>query len=308
MEERGSSRPPWLPAARPDAGPPALPGPPSPPPPGAPGPPEPPGERPRPRFDWRRFIRSPRGAVGIAALVAALLLWPFAGLSWIPWLIGFAALLVLRVLRLDGPLRGWDLPLAGLVVVVGLMVSTTPWAWALAVSIGVLLAGLAQLPRWRLAAVGLVLCLVSGAGFAVSSVREAQESAADFAAHQAETRANLGAPRPGSVLPLLLNRIALASPGAVCDNLLSEQAGTAFAESLGQPDCVAAVGVLSARVTNRDLYAEADAPSAPAGDGLTVDACAMRWPTGEVAGPQLGRLTIAPIAPSRYVVAEFRPC
>src|ERR687893_726326 len=65
-----------------------------------------------------------------------------------------APLLVLRLMRLDGPLRGWDIPLAGLAVVIGLMLSTSPWAWALAGSIGVLLAGLAQLPWWRLAAGG----------------------------------------------------------------------------------------------------------------------------------------------------------
>jgi hypothetical protein len=302
VEERGTSPPPWLPAPRPAAGLPAVP---TPPPPGPP--PEPP--RQAPRFDWRRFTRSPRGAVGLAALAAALLLWPFSGLSWIPWLIGLGALVVLRVLRLDGPLRGWDLPLAALVVVVGLMVTTGPWAWALAASIGVLLAGLAQLPWWRLAAVGAVMCVVAGVGFGLSTVRDAQQAAADYGRFQQENRANLGAPRPTSVLPLLLNRIALASPGAVCDNLLSQSAATAFAASHGASDCAAAVVALASQVTDRNRYAEAQAPSTPtADDGLTIDACAMSWSSGEAAGPQIGQLTVEPIAPSRYVVTGFRPC
>src|SRR5215218_8959433 len=140
MEPRREPGPPWLPAERP-VPPPPVPTPPS----------EPPGSGapPRPRFDWRRLTRSPRGAAGLAMVAAALLLWPFAGFSWIPWMIGIAALLVLRLMRLDGPLRGWDIPLAGLAVVIGLMLSTSPWAWALAGNIGVLLAGLAQLPWWR---------------------------------------------------------------------------------------------------------------------------------------------------------------
>jgi hypothetical protein len=301
MEPRRDPGPPWLPASRPQAPPPA-PIPPGPP----PGPGAPP---PRPRFDWRQVTRSPRGAACLAVVAAALLLWPFAGFSWIPWLIGVGALLVLRLLRLDGLLRGWDIPLAGLAVVIGLMLSTGPWAWALAGSIGVLLAGLAQLPWWRLAAVGAVLCVVSGIGFAVTTIRDAQHDAAAYGRLQQESRADQGAPRPQGVLPLLLNRIARGSPGAVCDNLLAEPVRAPFAASTGAPDCDAAVAVLAAQVTDADGYAEADAPSRPTADGgLLVDACAMTWGSRPNAGPQLGRLTVGPIAPSRYVVVSFEPC
>jgi hypothetical protein len=242
-------------------------------------------------------------------VAAALLLWPFAGFSWIPWLIGIGALLVLRLLRLDGPLRGWDIPLAGLAVVIGLMLSTSPWAWALAGSIGVLLAGLAQLPWWRLAAVGAVLCVVSGIGFAVTTVRDAQQDAAAYGMLQQESRADQGAPRPQGVLPLLLNRIARGSPGAVCDNLLAEPVRASFAASTGAPDCDTAVTALAAQVTDVDGYAEADAPSRSTADGgLLIDACSMTWGSQPDAGPQLGRLTVGPIGPSRYVVVSFEPC
>jgi hypothetical protein len=242
-------------------------------------------------------------------VAAALLLWPFAGFSWIPWLIGVSALVVLRLLRFDGLLRGWDFPLAGLAVVIGLMLSTGPWAWALAGSIGVLLAGLAQLPWWRLAAVGAVLCVVSGTGLVLTTVRDAQQDAAAYGRLQAESRAAQGAPRPQGVLPILLNRIAQGSPGAVCDNLLAEPARTSFAASAGATDCDAAVFALASRVIESDAYARADAPSQPTGDGgLVVDACAMSWGSDTEAGPQIGRLTIGPIAPSRYVVTAFAPC
>ena len=113
--------------------------------------------------------RSARGAAGLAIAAAALLLWPFSGWSWIPWVVGLGVLVVLRFLRLDGLLRGWVWHVGGIVVVAGLMYSTGPWAWALAASIGVLLAGLLQLPWWRLAAVGAVMCAVSGVGFGFST-------------------------------------------------------------------------------------------------------------------------------------------
>ncbi len=78
------------------------------------------------RFTWQRLTRTRRGAAGLAIGSAALLLWPFAGVVGIPWLVGLGVLLLLRLLRLDGLLRGWDVHLGGLVVVVGLMFSTGP--------------------------------------------------------------------------------------------------------------------------------------------------------------------------------------
>jgi hypothetical protein len=259
------------------------------------------------RTGWRRLARTRRGAAGLAIVAAALLLWPFAELSWIPWLSGFVALILIRLLRLDGLLRGWDAHTAGLVVVAGLMISTTPWAWALAASIGVLIAGLVRLPAWRLAAVGTVLCLLAGAGYVWSNIQREREAAAAYAPLHEHSRQDQGAPRPNGVLPILLNRIAQGSPTGICDSLLAEPVRAPFAAAAGQPDCATAVRALSARVTDAGRYADAEAPSTPIGDGLTVDACALDWGP-RPAGPQLGHLTITAAAPSRYLVTGFRSC
>jgi hypothetical protein len=256
---------------------------------------------------WRRFARTPRGAAGLAVVAAALLLWPFAELSWIPWLIGFVALILLRLLRLDALLRGWDVHAAGLVVVAGLMVSSTPWAWALAASIGVLIAGLMRLPAWPLAAFGTVLCLLAGAGY-VWSTAEAERAAIEaYAPVQEQSRQAQGVPRPNGVLPILLNRIAQGSPDAICDNLLAEPVRARFAAAVGRPDCDAAVRALSVRVIDTRRYADAEAPSETSADGLVVDACALDW-GGHPAGPQVGLLTITATAPQRYLITDFRPC
>src|SRR5919202_6262316 len=49
----------------------------------------------------RRLTRTRRGAVGLAIVAAALLLWPLAGWFWIPWLAGLAVLVLIGLLRLD---------------------------------------------------------------------------------------------------------------------------------------------------------------------------------------------------------------
>ena len=220
-----------------------------------------------------------------------LLLWPFAGLSWIPWLIGFVALILLRLLRLDGLLRGWDVHAAGLVVVAGLMISTTPWAWALAASIGVLIAGLVRLPAWRLAALGAVLCLLAGAGYVWSSVaaRSGRRSQR-YAPMQERSRQDQGAPRPNGVLPILLNRIAQGSPDAICDNLLADPVRAPFAAAAGQPG-LRRGGARAVRARS-PTPAGTPTPRRPAprcADGLVVDACALDW--GGHAGRPAARAT-----------------
>jgi hypothetical protein len=274
----------------------------------------PPGNGPgpaRPRFDWRRISRSPRAAAGLAVLTAALLLWPFAGFSWIPWLIGIAALVVLRLLRLDGPLRGWDIPLACLAVVIGLMMGTGPWAWAMAGSIGILLAGLVRLPRWRLTAAGAVLCVVSGIGFGLSlhqdriAVEQAQARAGDY------SRASI-AERSEEILPAFVRALSqpVPDPQPIC-RLLSGEAQAQLLATSGRPSCQEAVAVLHSRVRSTPQPADTKFPKPQAAAGspdLIVNACGTRW--AAAAGPSLGRIHLGQVSPSQqtYDVRSFSAC
>ncbi|MGD9529481.1 MAG: hypothetical protein AB7V44_22175 [Pseudonocardia sp.] len=260
---------------------------------------------------WRRVVRTPRAAAGLGILAAALLLWPFSGWAGLPWFAGLGALVLLALLRLDRLLRGWTWHLAGLVVVAGLMYSTGPWAWALAASIGVLLAGLVQLPAWRVAAVGAVLVAVAATGFAIAQYRTAEQIQAQQAQTQVESRGRLGAPRPAAVLPTLLTTIGRGETGAVCDALLDPAAQPPFAASVGQPDCAAAVRALAAQVTDANAYAKGSAPPGThRGAEFDVDACHLTWRASTTPpGPQLGHLTVGPIpGGTTYAVTAFRPC
>lgn len=289
-------RPPWLPVATPPVPPPVGPEPPPAPPPRA------------PRFSWRRITRSPRGAAGVAIVAAALLLWPFSGWSILPWLAGLGALVVLRLLRLDGLLRGWDPHLAGLVVVAGLMVSTGPWSWALAASLGVLLAGLAQLPWWRLAAAGAVLCLVSGIGYGFATYQGRLEREQIEARAGDPLRGRLGETRPERVLPAMLQAVELDDADPVC-RLLTPPAEAQLLATVRAPDCASAVAELHRRSgTVPETPPAAVPPPVPSGDRWLVDACPTAW--AAAAGPELGRVAIGRTDPTvqRFAVTGFERC
>lgn len=258
---------------------------------------------------WRRLTRTRRGAVGLGIVAAALLLWPFAGWFWIPWLAGLAVLVLVGLLRLDRLLGGWSWHVGGLAVVAGLMLKTGPWDWALAAALGVLLAGLVQLPWWRLAAVGAVLCVLAGAGWGVDRHRDAQAIAAQEAQTSMQNRGQLRVVRPNLVLQVVLSSVGRGDVGPVCDSLLTEAARGPFAAAAGAPDCATAVRSLAARVDDAAMYARGRAPSTGAGDDRTIDACRLTWPTGVVPGPQLGVLTVGRTGTeTTYVVTDFRPC
>ena len=291
--------PPWLPAVSTPV-PPAVAEPPAP----SGGPPS----KPRPTFTWQRLTRSRRGAAGLAIGTAAVLLWPFSGWSLIPWLVGIGVLVLLRLLRLDGLLRGWVFHLGGVVVVVGVMYSTDPWAWALAASIGVLLAGLLQLPWWRLAAVGAALCVVSGVVFGISGYHTAQVQR-EIESHAGDQlRSRLGESRPGRVLPALLQAVAENDPDPVC-RLVLPAAETALLTAAGTTDCPAAVAVLHGRAP---AGSDVDTTTLPqprvVAGGWEVDACPTAWATA--AGRGVGVIAIGQTDPAvqRYDVTGFKPC
>jgi hypothetical protein len=307
MEPPSPAEPqPRLPATRP-AHPPAVP------PAQPPWQSQPPPQGPRPRFGWRRLTRSPRGAAGLAIAAAALLLWPFAGWSWIPWLAGLAAMVLLRLLRLDKLLRNWDLHLAGLVVIAGLMLSSGPWSWALAASIGVLLAGLAQLPWWRLAAAGAVMCLVSGVGFGISQYRAEQKAIAE---RQVTSQQNQGqiAEQAGQILRILDQTItgSQPDPGLLCD-ILAPAAEQQLATAVQAADCRAATQVLYDRLRGTDTGRPQNSipPGAnqqPPPQTMVLDACQRPW--AKATGPALGKVTIQLVNATQksYLVSGFGAC
>ena len=258
---------------------------------------------------WRRLTRTRRGAAGLAIVAAALLLWPFAGWFWIPWLAGFAVLVLVAVLRLDRLLRGWTWHVGGVAVVVGLMLRTGPWDWALAASIGVLLAGLVQLPWWRLAAVGAVLCLVAGVGWGVDRHRAAQEAAAQQAQQARESFSLLGERTPQRVLPALLESIGQADVGGAC-TLLAPEARAEFARAAGAPDCAAAVAHFHAALPRVPPLRDLDAPVLVTPGGTSVDGCRTIWASTGLGGPSLGVIDVLQTPPpgQTYFVSGFRPC
>ncbi len=258
---------------------------------------------------WRRLTRTRRGAVGLGIVAAALLLWPFAGWFWIPWLAGLAVLVLVALLRLDRLLGDWSWHVGGLAVLVGLMLRTGPWDWALAASLGVLLAGLVQLPWWRLAAVGAVLCVLAGIGWGFDRNREAQEAAAREAQRSRENFSLLGEQTPERVLPALLEGIGQADVVGVC-GLLSPQARTAFVQAARAADCRGAVEhfhrVLPRVPPLRNLHA----PIGRAGNAVMVDGCRTIWGSADLGGTALGVLDVSQTEPPgrTYFVGGFRPC
>ncbi|MGI5126474.1 hypothetical protein ACQEVB_06615 [Pseudonocardia sp. CA-107938] len=299
MDERRADPPPQLPAGSP-APPPDGPG--EPPPRAGWGPPEP-----RRTIDWRRFVKTPRAAVGAGLVAAFVLLWPFSGFSWIPLLVGFGALLVVRILRFDGLLRGWDIPLAGLVVVIGLMWSTSPWAWALAAGIGVLIAGLLQLPEWKVAVVGLAICVAAATGYGISSYRTDAQIRSDLSQSNDRERAMIGESRPDLVLPAMLKAIALDDADPLC-RILRDEAERTVVGAVQAPNCDAAVTELHRRVPDPTYKAASLPQPVQIGTEWQVDACATGW--AQAVGRQLGRITIFQTAPDvrRFAVSGFSPC
>ena len=272
-------------------------------------PPEPPRPPETPAHRWRRLTRTRQGAAGQAILAAALLLWPFSGWVWIPWLAGLVVLVLVALLRLDRLLHGWSWHLGGLAVLVGLMLNTGPWDWVLAASLGVLLAGLVQLPWWRLAAVGAVLCLLAGAGWGVDRYRAEQERAAQEAQRSKENMSVLGERSPERVLPALLEGIGQGDAVGVC-GLLTESARNRFIQAAGAPDCAAAVAHFHAALPHVPPLRDLDAPLVAEAGTTTVDGCRTVWVSPDLGGSALGGLQLAQAPPpgATWFIRGFAPC
>jgi hypothetical protein len=259
--------------------------------------------RDRLRIGW-----TPRSAAGAGLFATSVFLLPFAGWPWLPVAIGLGLLVVLRLLRLDGLMRGWAPHVAGVVVVALLLARTSPWVWALGLSLGIVVAGLLRLPRWHVLAVGAALLLVSGIGYGFALKQANAEQLQQQAQAQIQDRGRLGAARPTGVLPVLLASIARRDAPTVCETLLDGPAVQQFTTAQGATDCAAAVERLAARVTDTRAYSSANAPLTRTGDESLVDACHLTWSSGGSAGPQVGQLTIGRTTGQTYFVTHVAPC
>lgn len=252
-----------------------------------------------------------RAVAGLALLVAAGLLWPFAGWSWWPVVGGLAVLVLLYFLRLNHLLFGWAPHLAGLVTVVLMAARSDPWAWGLAAGIAVLGVGLARLPRRRVLATGLVLVVVFGTGYGIGHYRTAEQQRADQAAADARYRQGRAALPAEAVLGALTVDIAVGDDVKAC-GLLGSPGGQQFAEAVRASSCPDAVRLLHAQVNDARAYGS---PRLPAGALLKrpdrtarVDGCRV-WPDPASApGPRLGVFELRPYEGGSYLIAGYTPC
>lgn len=248
---------------------------------------------------------------GLILLAAVGLLWPFAGWSWWPVVIGFGVLVLLYLLRLDRLLLGWAPHVAGLVVVVLMAARSDPWAWGLAAGLAVLGVGFVRLPDWWVVAVGAVVVVVFGAGYGISHYRTATQQQAEQVAADQQYRASRMALPAEAFLGAITSDIAYGQEVKAC-GLLGSPGGEQLAAAEGVPSCADAVRRMHTRVTNPGKYSN---PRLPKGtvtkraDGTaTVDGCAV-WPAGTAApGPALGRLELRRHEGSSYLITGYTPC
>lgn len=262
---------------------------------------------------WRRLRpRTVRGATALGLAGAAILLLPFLddpGRWWVPVGLGFGTLVLLALLRLDRLLQGWAPHVAGVVLVAALVNGTreNPWAWALALSVGVIVAGALLLPRWTVLAAGVVLLVVSGVGYSFRSAEIRQDQARVDAQAGAQFRTDLGVARPQLALVSLDTGVALSNPARVC-RLVQPAALDQLRAATGAAGCEDAVAVLhgrmpaGAQVTVPDRRPD---PEVAVGSTTAVDACGSAW---GAAAPQLGGVVLTRTTPTTFQVSSFTPC
>jgi len=156
----------------------------------------------------------------------------------------------------------------------------------------VLLAGLAQLPWWRLAAVGVVLVLVSGVGFGITRYQQEQKAIAE---RQVTSQQNQGqiAEQAGQILRILDQTItgSQPDPDLLCD-ILAPTAEQQLSAAVPAADCHAATQVLYDRLrgTKTGIPQNSVPPGAnqqPPPQTMVLDACQRPW--AKAAGPGLAR-------------------
>ncbi|WP_224387520.1 hypothetical protein [Pseudonocardia sp. ICBG1293] len=262
---------------------------------------------------WRRLRpRTVRGATALGLAGAAVLLLPFLDEPdrwWVPVGLGFATLVLLALLRLDRLLQGWAPHVAGVVLVAALVNGTreNPWAWALALSVGVIVAGVLLLPRWTVLAAGVVLLVVSGVGYSFRSAEIRDDRARVDAQAGAQFRTDLGVARPQLALVSLDTGVSSPNPARVC-RLVQPAALDQLRAATGAAGCEDAVAVLHGRVPAGAPVTVPDRrpdPVVAVGATTTVDACDSAW---GAAAPGLGSVVLTRTTQTTFQVSAFAPC
>ena len=158
-----------------------------------------------------------------------------------------------------------------------------------------LVAGLLQLPWWRLAAVGVVMCAVSGVGFGFSTYQTQEAQRAQDAAENAQSYGLQGERTPERVVGALLENIAQNDVPAFC-GLLDVPARADVVRVTGAADCPAALAALRSRASSPQ-YQHLDAPTVQNGAVWLTDACRTAWATP---GPRAARRSAASRCASRH--------
>ena len=272
---------------------------------------------------WARRLRprSVRAAAGLGLLGAAVLLYPFAAAAsqddnyawWLPIGLGVGTLALITLFRLDRVMFGWAPHVAGLVLVGTLVWQTSlnPWAWGLAVGVGVALAGLLLLPRWQVLAVGAALLVVAGIGYQFRSAELTEQRAQMDAQAGEQMRTVLGVGRPQLALVSLDSGVADNNPRRVC-RLVQDAALGQILQATAAPSCEQAVAVLHGRVAGspgRETTPDRNPdPTVAPGATTVVDGCSTTW--GTATGPAMGRVVLQRTdAPSTtYQISGFQPC
>lgn len=290
-----------------------------------------------PHRSWWRS-RAVQLVVPLVLLAADLVLWGFVGWTWWPWLYGLAAVAVLTLLRVRGPLgEGLTFALALIVVLVALLERAPLLAWG--ITGGLLVAGLAGVllvpavarklppafPRGRvaaaIAAAGLALSVTCAIVYAVQESDRAADRAAMDAADHEDYLARALPMTPEALLGKIVEGVAEKDITDMCGHrwTFTPAAEAAFVAAHGGPDCPAVVRKLNAEIADWNTYVNDFWPAAEwfnpkdQGPRVEIDACHMEWSSiiedvPAQPGPQLGYLVAERQYGHGYRVTEYRPC
>lgn len=275
----------------------------------------------------------PGRQLAVAEAAAVVLLWGLAGWSVVVLAVAVGAAIVLRLLRallLPQRARERATVLVAPVVIVALAVQST-W-WAVALTVGMLAAGLALSQRDPVRAVaavlGVVLVMVGGIGLVVGAIAARAASDANYQAAGDTARAQMLPHRPQDAVVEFARLLARPDGDIPGCAMFTDAGKAAFARALHANDCTVAMRTARAQIIDPTRYAAIDTTSVNAtqatADGTAeADGCSIQWkPTNALdtllrgapetrprPGPPPGRLILSQVYNGRaWQIADYRIC